>query len=496
VEPFTPNNNITALNTQSGDARRYTGTDRNGFAAPGRIPPQALEFETALLGAMLLDKSCISLVADFVDERAFYRDSHQKIFMAIISLFQRGEPADLLTVSEELRRRGELDAAGGILYLSELTSSSVSSANAEHYAKVIAEKSILRFLIGAASEIASEAYDDNADAFAMLDTAEAKIFQIGQRYLKKNYQPIKKLAATTMEMLNAIHGKHSGVTGVASGFYRLDDLTGGFQRSDLIIIAARPSMGKTALALTVARNAAVINKVPVAVFNLEMSAEQLALRLLCAEARVNMQQARTGRLPENEWPKLSQNIGKLAAAPMFFDDTPALTVLELRAKARRLKNDENIGMIMIDYIQLMSSPKTLESREREISTISRSLKALAKELNIPIIALSQLNRQVEGRTDKRPILSDLRESGAIEQDADLVMFIHRPEYYGITEFESDHMATEGIAEIILSKQRNGPIGDVRLKFEKENARFENLETHHFPEIPEYIPNSRDIDPGF
>lgn len=441
--------------------------------APGRIPPQALEFETALLGALLLDNATISAVADYVDADAFYRDAHRKIFNAIVHLFSKGEPADLLTVSEELKRNGQLDDVGGLVALTELTSRTSSSANAEYYAKVIAEKSILRFLITAASDIASQSYNEGVDAFEMIDEAEEKIFKIAQRYLKKNYIPIRRLATETMEMLAEIHGKHNGVTGVASGFNRLDELTGGFQRSDLIIIAARPSMGKTALAMAIARNAAVDNAVPVAVFNLEMSAQQLALRLLCAEARVNMQEARTGQLPDSEFPRLAANIGRLATSQMFIDDTPALTVLELRAKARRLQNDHNIGLIVIDYLQLMTSPRTMESREREISTISRSLKALAKELNIPIIALSQLNRQVEGRTDKRPMLSDLRESGAIEQDADVVMFIHRPEYYGIAAYD-DNTPTEGTAEIIIAKQRNGPVGDARVAFVKKFAAFENL----------------------
>lgn len=461
----------------------------------GKLPPQAVEIEMALLGGMLVDNSSIALVADFVDPQAFYRESHKKIFDVIISLFQRGEPADILIVSEELRRRGELDAAGGAIYLTELTSSVVSSANAESYAKIVAEKSILRNLISIASSMASKSFERDADAFEMLDEAEQSVFRIAQRYLKKNYQPIKKLAKEAFEMLQEIHGKHSGVTGVPSGFYELDKLTGGFQKSDLIIIAARPSMGKTALALTLARNAAVNHKVPVAMFNLEMSVEQVTLRLLCAEARVNMQRARTGSLQDDDFPRISASIGKLAESPMFFDDTSALTVLELRAKARRLKADHNIGLIVIDYLQLMSGHKAMESREREISTISRLLKALAKELNIPIIALSQLNRQVEGRTDKRPMLADLRESGAIEQDADIVMFVHRPEVYSIMAYD-DNTLTEGTAEIIIGKQRNGPIGDIRLAFVKEFARFENIELHHYLPQESYAPPPRGEDTPF
>ncbi|HZV13625.1 MAG TPA: replicative DNA helicase [Candidatus Kapabacteria bacterium] len=478
------NQNISLLSSSNGGSRSTTG----------RIPPQALEIELALLGAMLVDNSCISAVADFVDAEAFYLDAHKKIYAAIISLYQRGEPADILIVSEELRRRSELDAAGGTVYLSELTSSIASSANAENYAKIIAEKSILRFLISIASDIATRCFEESADAFQALDEAEQDVFSIAQRYLKKNYQQIKKLATETMEMLESIHGKHSGITGVPSSFTNLDNLTGGFQKSDLIIIAARPSMGKTAFAITIGRNAAVNHKVPVVVFNLEMSSEQLMLRLLCAEARVNMQAVRTGKLPEEDWPRLSKSVGKLAESPIFFDDTPALTILELRTKVRRLKADHNIGLVIIDYLQLMSSPKTMESREREISTISRSLKALAKELNIPIIALSQLNRQVEGRTDKTPMLADLRESGAIEQDADLVLFINRPEVYGTMAY-NDNTSTEGTAEIILAKHRNGPIGDLRMKFIKEYARFENMDIFHTP--PEtYVSPSKEKDTPF
>jgi replicative DNA helicase len=468
----------------------------SGVLFGGRVPPHALDFEMALLGAVMVDGSAIPSVIEILEfPEAFYREAHRKIYAVVIGLFRKDEPVDLLTVSEELRRKGELDSVGGVAYLAEITGRVSSAANAEHYAKVVAEKSILRSLMAAASEIGAKSTEEGADAFEMIDSAETTIFEIAQRHLRKNFVSIKKLATETLEMLSAIHGQHSGITGVPTGFTKLDELTGGFQKSDLIIIAARPSMGKTALAMSIARNAAVDHKIAVAVFNLEMSSQQLALRLLCSEARVNMQEARTGRLPESEWPKLSAKVGRLATSPMFIDDTPALTVLELRAKSRRLKNEHDIGMIVIDYLQLMSSPKTMESREREISTISRSLKALAKELNIPIVALSQLNRQVEGRTDKRPMLSDLRESGAIEQDADVVMFIHRPEVYGILAYDDD-TPTEGTAEILIGKQRNGPIGDIRVAFHRQWAMFENL-APAFLSREEYLPPiEREVDTPF
>ena len=448
----------------------------------GRVPPQAVDIEMAVLGAMLLDKEAISKTLEILDDTAFYKPAHQNIFKAMVGLFEKNEAVDSITMVEELRRRGQLDGVGGPVYITELTMRVSSAANVEYHAKIVLEKALLRSLIVASSEVTSRAFNETEDALDLLDDAEQKIFQISERRMKKSFLSMRDAVYNTMEMLESIHGKHSGVTGVPSGFSQLDNLTGGFQPSDLVIVAGRPSMGKTALVLSVARNSAIDHGIPVAFFSLEMSSQQLVLRLICAEARVDAHSVRTGRLPEDQWRQLSTRIGKLHAAKIFIDDTPALGILELRAKARRLKVEHNVGMVVVDYLQLMQGPKSAQSREQEISVISRSLKALAKELNIPVIALSQLNRAVEARTDKRPVLADLRESGAIEQDADVVLFVHRPEMYGI-KVEGDK-SVENVADIIIGKQRNGPTGDIQLSFIKQYARFENLS---LPSFEEYAP---------
>jgi len=448
----------------------------------GRIPPQAVDVEMSVLGAMLLEKEAISRALEILDETAFYKPAHQEIFKAIISLFEKNEAADSITVVEELRRMGKLDAIGGPLYISDLTMRVTSAANVEYHAKIVLEKALLRNLITASTEITSRAFNEQDDALDLLDEAENKIFQISEKRMKKSFLPMKEAVFSTMELLESIHGAHSGVTGVPSGFTALDNMTGGFQNSDLIIVAARPSMGKTAFVLSLARNAAIDHNKSIGFFSLEMSAQQLVLRLICAEARVDAHSVRTGRLPEEQWRHLSTRIGKLYNAKIFIDDTPALSILELRAKARRLKAEHNVSMIIVDYLQLMQGPKNAQSREQEISMISRSLKALAKELNIPVIALSQLNRAVETTADKRPTLANLRESGAIEQDADVVLFIHRPEKYNI--LEEAGKSTQGIAEIIIGKQRNGPTGEVELTFINQYARFENLA---LPTFDEYAP---------
>jgi replicative DNA helicase len=448
----------------------------------GRVPPQAMDVEMSVLGAMLMEKEAISRALEILDEEAFYKPAHVEIFKAIINLFERNEAADSITVVEELRRAGKLDSIGGPLYVADLTMHVTSAANVEYHAKIVLEKALLRSLISTSTEITSRAFNEQDDALDLLDEAENKIFQISEKRMKKTFVAMKDAVFSTMEMLESIHGKHSGVTGVPSGFTALDSMTGGFQNSDMIIVAARPSMGKTAFVLSVARNAAIDHEKPIGFFSLEMSAQQLVMRLICAEARVDAQSVRTGRLPEDQWRNLSTRIGKLYSAKIFIDDTPALSILELRAKARRLKAEHNISMIVIDYLQLMAGPKNAQSREQEISQISRSLKALAKELNIPVIALSQLNRAVETAADKRPMLSNLRESGAIEQDADVVIFIHRPEKFGLTR--DDGSSAEGIAEIIIGKQRNGPTGEVELAFVNQYARFENLA---LPTFDEYAP---------
>jgi len=460
---------------------RHTATPAE-TQTEGRVPPQAVEIEMAVLGAMLLEKEAISKALEILDETSFYKPAHQEIFKAMVGLFEKNEAVDSITIVEELRRRGRLDEVGGPVYISELTMRVTSAANVEYHAKIVLEKALLRNLISASTEVTSRAFNETEDALDLLDDAEQKIFQISEKRMKKSFLSMRDAVFNTMEMLESIHGKHSGVTGAPSGFSQLDNLTGGFQNSDLVIVAGRPSMGKTAFVLSAARNAAIDHGIPVAFFSLEMSAQQLVLRLICAEARVNAHSVRTGRLPDDQWRQLSTRIGKLHAAKIFIDDTPALGILELRAKARRLKVEHNIGMVIVDYLQLMQGPKSAQSREQEISMISRSLKALAKELNLPVLALSQLNRAVEARSDKRPVLADLRESGAIEQDADVVLFVHRQEMYGI-KTEGDK-SVEGVADLIIGKQRNGPTGDVQLSFIKEFARFENLA---LPTFEEYVP---------
>jgi replicative DNA helicase len=441
----------------------------------GRIPPQAVEIEAQILGAMLLEREAIARVIEVLDEDAFHADYHRKIYQAMMGLFDRSEPVDTITLSEELRRRGHLDLIGGESYLVDLTTKVTSAANVEYHARIVLEKSLMRSLISTSSGIAARGFAPTEDAFELLDEAEQAIFQISEKRLRKSFISMHKAVHDTIEMLESIHGKHSGVTGVPTGFRDLDNLTGGWQNSDLIIIAGRPSSGKTAFALSLARNATLHSEkaTGVGIFSLEMSIQQLVMRLLCAEAKVDAHAVRTGRLPEDDWKRLSIAAGRLTNANMFIDDSAALGILELRAKARRLKAERNIGMIIVDYLQLMQGPRGAENREKEISAISRSLKALAKELNIPVIALSQLSRAVESRTDKRPILSDLRESGAIEQDADLVAFVHRAEMYSDPNSEG-FRDVAGRADIIVGKQRNGPIDDVKLAFVHRYARFENL----------------------
>jgi replicative DNA helicase len=455
------------------EPRRLDYNSQSLIPSEGRVPPQAIEIEEAVLGAMLIEKEALAKALEVLDDTAFYKPAHQKIFKALIELFNRSEPVDLITLTEELRRQGELEHVGGEYYLSELTTKVSSAANVEYHAHIVLERALMRQLIQASSEVATRAFSETEDALGLLDEAEQKIFNISEQRMKKSFIAMDTAVHQTMEMLQSIHGKHGGVTGVPSGFHKLDELTGGFQSSDFIIIAGRPSMGKTAFALSIARNAALHGDKPTAVgmFSLEMSTQQLVMRLMCAEARVDAHKVRTGRLPEDEWKKLSMSVGRLYTAKIFIDDTPGLNILELRAKARRLKVEHNIGLLIVDYLQLMQGPRNIQSREQEISSISRSLKGLAKELNLPVIALSQLNRSVESRNDKRPALSDLRESGAIEQDADVVMFVNRPEMFGIQEDEGE--STEGLAEIIIGKQRNGPTDTVKLQFIKQYARFEN-----------------------
>ena len=460
--------------------------DIEKLKAASKIPPSVPEVEMAVLGAMLIDNDAVPKAIEILKAESFFDKRNRVIFESMSSLYESNEPIDTVSVYEELKKEGKSDDAGGAAYLSKLTQDISSAANIDYHARVVLEKWILRQLISASFEIANSAYEGNEDVFDLLDAAESKIFQISEKGIKESFKSMDKAVKEALELIEAIHSKSISSFSVPTGFFELDELLGGFQKSDLIIIAARPSMGKTAFAMSAARNAAIDHQVPIAVFSLEMATIQLATRLISAEARINAHNVRTGKFKAEEGAKISRTVHKLSKAPIYIDDTPAISILELRAKARRLKNEKNIGLIIIDYLQLLSASYNMESREREISTISRSLKALAKELNIPVVALSQLNRQVESRTDKRPMLSDLRESGSIEQDADVVIFLYRPEVYGITQFSAGDMngeTTEGVAEIIIGKQRNGPIGDVKLRFIKDYARFENLDRFRQHQLP-------------
>jgi replicative DNA helicase len=465
-------------------SNRRQNIDIEKLKSSSKQPPSAVEVEMSVLGAMLIDEIAVPKAIEVLKAEAFFDKRNRVVFEAMCSLYEANEPIDTVSIYEELKKSGKVDEAGGAAYISKLTQDVSSAANVDYHARVVLEKWILRQLIHSSMEIANSAYEGEQDVFDLLDAAESKIFQISEEGIKESFKSMDKAVKEALELIEAIHSKTIGTFSVPSGFFELDDLLGGFQKSDLIIVAARPSMGKTAFAMSAARNAAIDHGIPIAVFSLEMATIQLATRLISAEARINAHNVRTGKFKAEEGAKISRTVHKLSKAPIYIDDTPGITILEIRAKARRLKNEKNIGLIIIDYLQLINSSSHMESREREISTISRSLKALAKELNIPVIALSQLNRQVESRTDKKPMLSDLRESGSIEQDADVVLFLYRPEVYGITQYSGGEMngeSTDGVAEIIIGKQRNGPIGEAKLRFIKDYARFENLE--RFRQIP-------------
>ncbi|MBF89617.1 MAG: replicative DNA helicase [Candidatus Marinimicrobia bacterium] len=432
-----------------------------------KIPPQALEAEEAVLGAMLTSKEAVSRGLEILTSDHFYKDSHRRIFESMNNLFDDGEPIDAVSVINELKKRKQLDASGGAYFLTGLADSVPTSANIDYYAQIVLEKASLRKLISVASDLSSDAFNDEHGLEDILDKAEQRIFSISQGRLKGKFQQLSPVLQETFEQLDKIHQKPGSVTGVPTGLTDLDEITSGFQDGELIIVAGRPSMGKTALALTFARNAAVEHDIPIGIFSLEMSNSQLAMRLLTSEARVDSHLVRTGKLPNEQWKNLSLSVGKLADAPIYLDDTPAMGITELRAKSRRLKAEKDIQLIMVDYLQMMHGGSSSESRQQEISQISRSLKALAKEISVPVVALSQLSRAPEARSDHRPQLSDLRESGAIEQDADLVMFLYRKWVY--SRDEEDRRK----AEIIVSKQRNGPTGTVPLIFVDSYAKFEN-----------------------
>ncbi len=469
-------------------AKQYTPRTRNTEAFEklsaelGTLPPQAVELEEAVLGALMLEKDSIMGVQEVLQPESFYKEAHQTIYRAILDLSAKIEPIDLYTVGQMLQRTNKLEEAGGAAYLAQLTQKVGSAAHVDFHAKIIAQKYVQRELIRAATDIQRRSYDDSTDVTDLIDFAEGEIFKVAEGSVKRDVQKSRDIITKTLRMIEEASKKPDGFSGVPSGFTQLDRMTLGWQASDLIIIAARPSMGKTAFVLSMARNIAVDFQRGVAFFSLEMSSQQLMLRLLVAESGLDSREVRNGHLTEEQWRHLENSIKPLSDAKLFIDDTPALSIFEFRSKARRLKIQYDIQLIVIDYLQLMTGTvDTKGNREQEVASISRSLKAVAKELNIPIIALSQLNRSVESRTgNKRPQLSDLRESGAIEQDADLVAFIHRPEYYGLTEDEQG-MPTAGIAEIIVAKHRNGPVDTVKLKFRKEQAKFLDLDEADIPQ---------------
>ncbi len=453
----------------------------------GRLQPQARELEEAVLGALMLEKDAYSKVSEIIKPECFYEKAHEKIYAAIVDLAISQQPVDMLTVTEQLKKRGELEEVGGPFYISELTSKVASSAHIEYHARIIAQKYLARELITFTSEIQGKAFDETIDIEDLMQEAEGKLFELSQRNLKKDVVQINTVIQDAIEMLQKAATQKEGLSGLRTGFHALDKITSGWQNSDLIIIAARPAMGKTAFVLSMAKNMAVNFNIPVAIFSLEMSNVQLVNRLIVNVCEIPGDKIKSGQLESYEWEQLDFKIKELYDAPIYVDDTPSLSIFELRTKARRLVREHDVKAIIIDYLQLMNaSGMNFGSREQEVSTISRSLKGLAKELNIPIIALSQLNRGVESRQGaegKRPQLADLRESGAIEQDADMVCFIHRPEYYKITEDERGNSLI-GLAEIIIAKHRNGAVGDVRLRFKSKFAKFMNIDD----DIPREFPS--------
>jgi len=460
------------------ESKKYTPkVKKNQMSEHGQVPPQAVELEEAVLGAIMLEKDAIIAVGDLLKSDSFYKPAHQKIYKAIMSLSSKEEPIDILTVTEELKRHDDLESCGGPFYVSQLTSRVANAAHIEHHARIIAQKYIQRELIRVSSEIQSSAFDESIDVADLLDQAQQDVFDIAEGNIKKESAHIRPLADDVIDQIIAASKREDGLSGVPSGFTALDRITSGWQKSDLVIIAARPSMGKTAFILSMTRNMAVEHKAPIAIFSLEMGGDQLVKRMMSSETELGSEKLRNGRLADHEWEQLHTKIKGLIDAPIYVDDTPGLSIYELRSKCRRLKAKHDIGCVIIDYLQLMTAGSDMRgNREQEVSLISRQLKIIAKELNIPVIALSQLNRGVEQRTGdaKKPMLSDLRESGAIEQDADMVLFIHRPERYGITE-DAEGNSLIGIADIIIAKHRNGAVGEIQLRFRNQLAQFMDLE---------------------
>jgi replicative DNA helicase len=468
----------------------------------GKLPPQAIELEQAVLGALMIDNDALSNSIELLKPESFYQTEHQKVFSALEDLFNNTQPVDILTVTNLLKQKGDLKDVGGAAFVSKLTERVASAANIETHARIIAQKFIQRELIRISSSTIKDAYDDTTDVFDLLNAAEQGLFEISEGNIRKNYDKMSTLIRQALEQIEEIKNKEDGLSGIPSGFADLDRVTSGWQKSDLVILAARPGMGKTAFVLSMARNTAVQFNKPVAVFSLEMSSVQLVNRLISSESGIPAEKLRKGNLEDHEWIQLNQQITSLSEAPLFIDDTPALTVFELRAKCRRLVRNNGVEMVIIDYLQLMHAGNSNKSgnREQEISTISRSLKSIAKELNIPIIALSQLSRAVETRGgDKRPMLSDLRESGAIEQDADIVCFIYRPDYYGFTEWPDTSPGQDpdcqGQGEIIIAKHRNGSLENIRLRFISHLAKFTDLDAFGFSN-DDVMPSSMNNDAPF
>jgi replicative DNA helicase len=437
-----------------------------------RIPPQNLVAEQSVIGSLLIDKNAMVRAIEILRPDSFYRDAHRFIFEAILELFDRGEPVDLVTTTETLRKAGKLEAVGGSVYVADLINSVPTAANLEYYAKIVEEKATLRRLIDAGTRIVSSSFEAVENVDQILDRAEKSIFEIALKRTREGFHRLDEVLKSVLDKIDRLYGKKENLTGIPTGFTDLDNLTAGFQNSDLIIVAARPSVGKTALALNIAQNAALRHKIPVAIFSMEMSKDQLAQRMLCSEAEIDALRLKTATLPDAGWKRLTRALSKLSEAPIYVDDTAAITATEIRAKCRRLKIEKGLGLVVIDYLQLMSGRGRVENRVQEISEITRSLKTLARELDIPVVSLSQLSRAVMQRQDRTPMLSDLRESGEIEQTADVVIFIHRDDYYNPQSEKGN------LAEIIISKQRNGPIGTVELVFRKDIAKFVNKESRY------------------
>jgi replicative DNA helicase len=471
--------NESPYNKPGTNERRNRFTNPNPYTGLGKLPPQAIDLEEAVLGALMLEKDALSSVIDILQPAVFYKENHQKIFQAIHVLFEKTSPVDILTVTAQLRQQGDLEMIGGAYYITELTNRVASAANIEYHSRIIIQKFIQRELIRISTDVINSAYEETSDVLELLDRAEKNLFEIAQNNLRRDSRKMDDLMHETLKEIDELRKKTDGLTGVASGFTELDRMTSGWQKSDLVIIAARPAMGKTAFVLTCARNAAVDFNKPVVVFSLEMSSVQLVNRLISGETQIEQEKIRKGKLEEWEWEQIHSKIGRLESAPLIIDDTPALNIFEFRAKCRRLKSQHDIQLIIIDYLQLMQGKadgKGGGNREQEIGSISRALKSVAKELNVPVIALSQLSRAVENRPggSKRPMLSDLRESGSIEQDADMVLFLYRPEYYGLEQDENGK-STAGIGEVIIAKHRNGETGIVQLKFVGKYVKFTDLD---------------------